>query len=778
MSNTYLSKIDISNFRSFGPNFSWEIPPSPSLVIIYGMNGLGKTSFFEALEWLFTGDVRRISSALSKESIDQYLTRRGANELSHFVSATFGPKEDRILRSATKVPSREDVLEALAHPDWEEKPDDITPYLRLTKFLPQSKRYRFEEENPADQWKLLRGPAGVDRLEEIRQALGSTKTTNAFNREITRLKQELEIESNRYRDWSELIVTRDNLTLYSSETDYIDLDRVRRDLDDLEKLLLSKYDVSSLGDAEDLSPKEMSDRFHNRIVDVQSLLRNEESKLESFSNLHSLIMDWSENSSKTQLFSNEIDSKQERLETIGLEIKNLSDGRIAVSENYNNAVEKEKSKDQEISNILNIKSSFNQQTEKITEISNIQKELVQENKELERIRERLKQFEAAKIKRTEIVEMIGTLKKRQNELITFQANVDEFFRRKEESDRREGSIHSLKKELEKARAEKAQNRLRVSELERDRNALIAKRTDILSQVEVMAEALATLCRHIDEDSLECPLCTAKYETGKLQSLARKALEDSGIDTIEIDQGLVQVKDEIEQIKEVEISIDNQIASIPIQIDELERLRTAAGEEWDRIESTRVLIGGISSSNLVQDASSRKGEVEAQIESLENDLSTHEAGEQIDLEITNLTAQKSDYEISIEEKEGRLNEINSEIEHAQAAIVHYRDSNDISEINLELLETMLVNREEEKQIAHDHVNDWRTRVEELNRELQRAEEKQNSLKLELQTLHTKRQSVDERLKVLKQRWEVFFPDVSPTPEPLQRSIALSEETGRN
>jgi DNA repair exonuclease SbcCD ATPase subunit len=68
MNHVYAKRIDISNFRAFGANFSLSIPPRPGLVIVYGMNGLGKTTFFEAIEWLLTGDVRRIRSAMPARS--------------------------------------------------------------------------------------------------------------------------------------------------------------------------------------------------------------------------------------------------------------------------------------------------------------------------------------------------------------------------------------------------------------------------------------------------------------------------------------------------------------------------------------------------------------------------------------------------------------------------------------------------------------------------------------------------------------------------------------
>jgi DNA repair exonuclease SbcCD ATPase subunit len=202
MNHVYASKIDISNFRAFGPNFSLSIPPGPGLVIVYGMNGLGKTTFFEAIEWLLTGHVRRIDDAKeSRSPLANHLTRRGAEPKSHFVAATFGPDEKRISRSETENPSASELTDLLVSSEWTPKPDDISTYLRLTMFLPQARKFRFEEEKPKDQWQLLRGPAGVDQLDVMRRALGGLPTKNAFDKVADDLRAKVFVQKRALDDW-------------------------------------------------------------------------------------------------------------------------------------------------------------------------------------------------------------------------------------------------------------------------------------------------------------------------------------------------------------------------------------------------------------------------------------------------------------------------------------------------------------------------------------------------------------------------------------------------
>jgi chromosome segregation ATPase len=65
----YLQRIEISNFRAYGDNFSLSLP-GPGVTILTGPDGLGKSSFFEAIEWALTGRVPRLE-AHSQESLDR-----------------------------------------------------------------------------------------------------------------------------------------------------------------------------------------------------------------------------------------------------------------------------------------------------------------------------------------------------------------------------------------------------------------------------------------------------------------------------------------------------------------------------------------------------------------------------------------------------------------------------------------------------------------------------------------------------------------------------------
>lgn len=66
MSNYKIDKLTVENFRGFRGSKEFSIDSDRPVVLLYGGNGYGKTSFFDAIEWGLTGKIARYESA-SKE---------------------------------------------------------------------------------------------------------------------------------------------------------------------------------------------------------------------------------------------------------------------------------------------------------------------------------------------------------------------------------------------------------------------------------------------------------------------------------------------------------------------------------------------------------------------------------------------------------------------------------------------------------------------------------------------------------------------------------------
>lgn len=120
MSDLFLSRIAIHDFRTFG-DFEIDIPAAPGLVLLTGTNGLGKSSFFDAIEWGLTSKIRRFDPYLKdsgkKKLVEKdYLTRRGAEPGTHRVALTFS-ENDPIERGAGRTTPMADIIAQLARPD-------------------------------------------------------------------------------------------------------------------------------------------------------------------------------------------------------------------------------------------------------------------------------------------------------------------------------------------------------------------------------------------------------------------------------------------------------------------------------------------------------------------------------------------------------------------------------------------------------------------------------------------------------------------------------------
>ncbi|MBB2932059.1 AAA family ATPase [Paraburkholderia silvatlantica] len=198
MTNTFLREVRLRDFRTFG-EFTLAVPPGPGLTLLVGTNGLGKSSFFDGIEWCLTGNIRRFQDYIGRLKESDYLTRRDAQAGVHQVSLTFtegGP----LVRTLREHPAADALLDLLKNPEWTEI-NDIGAYLGFTHFLGQASQQRFTSRAQSDQWQALKGPSGIDRIESIRTALRGRATTLAFGRRAEREEGALNAAMRALEEW-------------------------------------------------------------------------------------------------------------------------------------------------------------------------------------------------------------------------------------------------------------------------------------------------------------------------------------------------------------------------------------------------------------------------------------------------------------------------------------------------------------------------------------------------------------------------------------------------
>lgn len=198
MSDTFLREVHLQDFRTFG-TFTLPVAPGPGLTLLVGTNGLGKSSFFDGIEWCLTGRVRRFQDYIGRLKESDYLTRRDAEPGTHRVALTFSEGAP-LARALYMAPSEDALLDLLKDPAWTEI-KDVGAYLGFTHFLGQASQQRFTSRDQADQWQALKGPSGIDRLESVRTALRGRATTNAFRRRADSEQQSVDTATRLLEEW-------------------------------------------------------------------------------------------------------------------------------------------------------------------------------------------------------------------------------------------------------------------------------------------------------------------------------------------------------------------------------------------------------------------------------------------------------------------------------------------------------------------------------------------------------------------------------------------------
>lgn len=236
MSDIFLSRIAIRDFRTFG-DFAIDIPAAPGLVLLTGTNGLGKSSFFDAIEWGLTNKIRRLEPYINKGrkklAEADYLTRRGAEPGSHGVALTFSDG-NAVERSTAGWTSMADIVAQLARPD-RRTINDLGTYLALTHFLGQAAQQRFTSRDPQDQWQALKGPSGIDRLERVRAGLRGRPTVAAFTRRLDDEQLVVATLDRKIADWQAWMTRLERLRATARATGVLTADEVATRIDQLER---------------------------------------------------------------------------------------------------------------------------------------------------------------------------------------------------------------------------------------------------------------------------------------------------------------------------------------------------------------------------------------------------------------------------------------------------------------------------------------------------------------------------------------------------------------
>jgi len=192
MTALYLEKIALRQFRSFA-SLDVELTPGPGVLIVHGSNGLGKSSLFDALEWMFADRIDHFRGAVGANKPGTYLCRWRDNAPGPTsAAATFsdGNRIERSLLNATASSSTlagtvTDITAFLRAPAWRQSISGLELYLLLTHFLGQSTLSRLTNRSATERFDILKEAAQSTSIQAVANALhgqGNTTVVRAYAR--------------------------------------------------------------------------------------------------------------------------------------------------------------------------------------------------------------------------------------------------------------------------------------------------------------------------------------------------------------------------------------------------------------------------------------------------------------------------------------------------------------------------------------------------------------------------------------------------------------------
>jgi exonuclease SbcC len=202
-----LQAIEVEAFRGFGEPFRFEFGDADVLVL-YGPNGHGKTSFFDAIEWGLTGRLFRYEEEATAERKQyRYVGNQFHRQTQPRVRLEFQMEDGRqVVLTRSNTAKATDVTDAekdflqlkvdgvehegvvaqavlhglLVHREWQATMPDVGKGLFLTHLLSQERMSRF-----------LRGMKESERYESVSLMFG-TEHFNRYRRVFQEAKNELE----------------------------------------------------------------------------------------------------------------------------------------------------------------------------------------------------------------------------------------------------------------------------------------------------------------------------------------------------------------------------------------------------------------------------------------------------------------------------------------------------------------------------------------------------------------------------------------------------------
>lgn len=186
-------KLTIKGFRGF--NGQQTILLDSNVVLIYGLNGSGKSSFTEALEWLFFGEIsrQRLSRCRSEYQYEEYLKNLFYSDTGNPFVEIEGAINGKNVKIRKEIaPDGEKIfIDDNEYPNLNSLNLNLESYFR--PMLAQTEIKALVDSEQKDRWEQLSSILGQDELTKLRENLISLR--NNKKKDENYRKQELKWQS-------------------------------------------------------------------------------------------------------------------------------------------------------------------------------------------------------------------------------------------------------------------------------------------------------------------------------------------------------------------------------------------------------------------------------------------------------------------------------------------------------------------------------------------------------------------------------------------------------